>query len=191
MINADNQRKPNTLRRPAFFFAFVVAVAAISFTTFTQLRYRARLAQELRSQEWQQKSIDAVKMGNPTAWVMDSKVLPMLANDSECKQIVTSLDFTSTEIDASDATAVGRLTNVTSMMFYCTTGTEHVLKAATDLPITDLYFEVPDLEAESYLMLKDFSNLKKVHFEHVMDSAWIERLKSELPGVDINSPFAQ
>ena len=115
----------------------------------------------------------------------------MLANDSECKQIVTSLDFTSTEIDVSDATAVGRLTNVTSMMFYCTTGTEHVLKAATDLPITDLYFEMPDLEAESYLMLKDFSNLKKVHFEHVMDSAWFERLKSELPGVDINSPFAQ
>ena len=93
MINADNQRKPNTLRRPVFFFAFVVAVAAISFTTFTQLRYRARLAQKLRSQEWQQKSIDAVKKGNPTAWVMDSKVLPMLANDSECKQIVTSLDL--------------------------------------------------------------------------------------------------
>ena len=120
---------------------------------------------------------------------MDSKLLPMLATDSDCQKNVTRLDFASTEIDSDDALYIAELPNVTSMTFYCTQGTKHALRAASKLPITDLFFEMPDLPVESYIMLKDFPHLKKVRFEQVMEDEWIERLKSELPGVNIDTPF--
>jgi hypothetical protein len=64
-----------------------------------------------------------------------------------------------------------------------------VLLASSSLPITDLYFEMPDLEMEDYLLLKDLPQLKKVRFEHIMEDEWIERLKNELPDVIIEAPF--
>jgi hypothetical protein len=93
------------------------------------------------------------------------------------------------EIDASDSLFVADLRNVTSMSFYCTRGTKDLLIAARTLPITELYFEMPDLQVESYLMLKEFTHLKKVRFEHVMDDEWIDRLKSEMPNVVIDAPY--
>lgn len=57
------------------------------------------------------------------------------------------------------------------------------------LPISEVFFEMPDLLDEDYLILKDFPHLKKVHFEHVMEDEWIDRLKSELPNVEVSAPF--
>jgi hypothetical protein len=48
---------------------------------------------------------------------------------------------------------------------------------------------MPDLLDKDYLILKDFPHLKKVHFEHVMEDEWLDRLKSELPNVDVDAPF--
>jgi hypothetical protein len=153
------------------------------------LREQARLSFERSKQQWRQKEFDSVKRGDSSALVMDSKLLPMLATDSDCQKNVTRLDFASTEIDSDDALYIAELPNITSMTFYCTQGTKHALHAASKLPITDLFFEMPDLPVESYLMLKDFPHLKKVRFEQVMEDEWIERLKSELPSVNIDTPY--
>jgi hypothetical protein len=161
----------------------------VSAFGIAQLRQQARRNLERQQAESRQRCFDRVKQGGSLALVMDSKLLPMLANDSECKQIVTGLYFALTNIDAPDAKYVAQLQNVTSMTFYCTTGTKDLLLAARSLPITDIHFEMPDLTAESYLMLKDFPHLKKVGFEHVMDDEWIDRLKSELPEVIVDAPF--
>lgn len=185
----DGERNPSLLRRAAILVASIAAVVFVVAFGINQIRLRAKLNQEQFKQEWRQKSFDAVKAGRSTAWIMDSKLLPMLANDADCKRIVTSLDFTSTEIDATDATSLAMLKNVTTITFYCTTGTEHALEVAKSLPITNLYFELPDLTPESYLILKDFANLENVHFEHVMAPGWVKRLESELPGVKIDAPF--
>lgn len=154
-----------------------------------QLRQQMRQSFERSQQECLQNSFDAVKRGDSSALVMDSKLLPMLASDAECKKTVTRLHFASTEIAVSDVPSVAELRNVSSMTFYCTRGTKDLLLAARTLPITDLYFEMPDLSTESYLVLKDFPQLKMVRFEHVMDDNWIERLKSELPNVMVDAPF--
>lgn len=155
----------------------------------TLLREEARLSFERSKQEWRQKQFDSVKRGDSSALVMDSKLLPMLATDSDCQKNVTRLDFASTKIDSADALYIAELPNVTSMTFYCTHGTKRALRAASKLPNTDLYFELPDLPVESYLKLKDFPHLKKVRFEQVMEDEWIERLKSELPSVNIDTPY--
>lgn len=139
--------------------------------------------------ERRQKMFDRVKQGDSTASVFDSQLLPMLADDAECRLSVTGLEFGETEIDPVHAESVAQLENVTSISFYCTRGTEAVLVAARQLPIESLYFEMPDLPIESYLMLSEFPKLKLVHIEHVVDDAWIERLKFELPGVSLEIPF--
>ncbi len=167
----------------------IVSIGGVLAFGLIQLRQQVRLSFERSRQEWRQKSFDSVKRGDPSALVMDSKLLPMLANDAECKKTVTRLDFASTEIAVSDASSVAELPNVSSMTFYCTRGTKDLLLAARTLPVTNLYFEMPDLSPESYLMLKDFPHLKKVRFEHVMDDEWIDRLKSEMPNVMIDAPF--
>ncbi len=134
--------------------------------------------------------VDNVKSGNPRAWVMVSKLLPMLAGDPDCRRIVTSLEFTARHFDTTDAQSVSELKNVSSMMFYCTNGTKDLLHAARTLPvISEIYFEMPDMLPDDYMLLKEFPQLKKVRFEQVMDDEWIERLKSEMPSVLIDAPF--
>ena len=187
MTAAKSERKPKSLIR-VYGCLSILAFIGGAFG-ITQLRQQARLSFERSKQEWRQKSFDAVKNGDSSALVMDSKLLPMLANDVDCRRIVTRLDFASTDIAASDARYVAELPNVTSITFYCTHGTKDLLLAAQMLPITDLYFEMPDLPVESYLMLKNFPHLKKVRFEHVMDDAWIDRLESQMPNVVVDAPF--
>ena len=94
-----------------------------------------------------------------------------------------------TTIDPADAQSVSQLNNVTSMTFYCTTGTRDLLLAARSLPITDLYFEGDDLPVDAYLMLKDFPHLREVRIERVLDGQWIERMRTEMPDVAVNAPF--
>jgi hypothetical protein len=189
MTAPDHKRNPNSLARSVGCLGAVcLLIAGVAFG-ISQLRQLATRNLVRQQAEWRQRAFDRVKQGDSSALVMDSKLLPMLANDSECKRIVTGLDFASTNIDASDAKYVGQLQNVTSMTFYCTTGTKDLLLAARSLPIADIHFEMPDLTAESYLILKDFPHLKKVRFEHVMDDEWIDRLRSELPDVIVDALF--
>jgi hypothetical protein len=189
MSVAVPEHKPNSFRRVIGCLGFIAIIVGVLAFGIAQLRQQARLSLEQSRQERLQKSFDSVKQGGSSALVTNSKLLPMLANDTDCKKTVTRLDFASTEIDASDALYVAELLNVTSITFYCTRGTKDLLVVAQTLPITDLYFEMADLPEESYLMLKDFPHLKKVRFEHVMDDQWIERLESELPNVKVDAPF--
>jgi|GEM_PF-3022541 len=167
---------------------FCIVVAALIFAVL-RIQHVANRNLDRRQAESQQREFDRVKQGDSSALVMDSKLLSMLANDAECRQIVTSLIFASTNIDASDAKYVAELHKVTSMTFYCTRGTRELLLAARSLPIAEIYFEGPDLTDESYLILKDFPQLKKVQFEQIMEGEWIDRLKSELPHVIFEAPF--
>ncbi len=153
------------------------------------LRQQSQYSLERKRQEIRDAEFEAVRQGDSSALVMDSRLLPMLAGNAECRKHVTSLTFAETEIDAADAPFVAQLSGVTSMTFYCTRGTQDLLLAARSLPVAELSFESPDLRPESYLILKDFPNLKRLRFEQVMDDAWIDRLKMEMPGVTIDAPY--
>jgi hypothetical protein len=189
MTEAEHDRKPRSIVRAAVFVGVACIVISGLAYAVTQMRNNAKLNLERQQAEWRQNLFDRVKQGNSSALVMDSKLLPMLANDADCRQIVTNLDFASTNIDPGDARFVAQLKNVTSITFYCTTGTKDLLSAAQQLPIDSLYFEMPDLPVEAYLMLKEFPQLKKVRFEHVMDDEWVERLESELPNAIVDAPY--
>jgi hypothetical protein len=188
---ANSKNEANLLRRTLIPLVTIAVVVSALVFGITHIRHLAKSNQERARQERRQRCFDSVKSGESTALVMDSKLLPMLANDVDCQRIVTHLDFASTKIDPVDANAVSMLKNVTSMTFYCTAGTENVLNAAKALPIANLYFEMPDLTPESYLKLKTFSSLKSLHVEHVVTPEWRIRLESELPNVKIGAPFTE
>lgn len=186
MAESTNDRRPKSWVLALTILGIgCVLVAALAFALLklSEHNHQQQEAERL------QKAFEGVKQGESEPLVMQSKLLTLLANDADCRQIVRGLDFAMTAIDPIDAQAIARLQNVSSMGFYCTTGTREVLLASLSLPITDLYFEMPDLEMEDYLLLKDLPNLKKVRFEHIMEDEWIERLKTELPNVVIDAPF--
>ncbi|MFN7844215.1 MAG: hypothetical protein ACK5YR_04875 [Pirellula sp.] len=190
MIVVDpEQSQSSSLVRVLGCLGIIAIICGVVTVGISQLHHQTQLSVERTKAEWRQKFLKYVKDGDSSALVMDSKLLPMLATDVDCQKNLKRIDFASTKIDPSDCIFVADLPNVTSMYFYCTSGTKDLLIAARTLRITSLYFEMPDLPVESYLMLKDFPHLKNVRFEHVMDDEWIDRLKSELPNVKIDAPY--
>ncbi len=172
--------------------AILGAVATVIAICVLGILYSTRESQrvvEQKAQERMQQIVDRVRQGDSSALILESRMLRLLANDSDCKRIVTRLDFASTEIDPEDAKYVSALQGVSSIGFYCTKGTSKVLAAARSLPIRELYFEMPDLSPKDYAVLADFPNLEKIHFEHIVENEWIEELRSALPGVTIEAPF--
>jgi hypothetical protein len=183
------ESQPNLPKRTIAILGIVCVILAGLFFGIAQIRKLTELNRDKRQSEFRQLFFDKVKQGDSSAVVIDSQLLPMLANDSQCQQVVTALEFAEINIESVDAPYVAQLKNVTRMSFYCTTGTKELLMHARSLPITELYFEMPDLLDEDYLILKDFPHLQKVHFEHVMEDEWIDRLKSKLPNVEVAAPF--
>ncbi len=175
------------MARSSVFWLCMILISAAALA-FAVHNYQSGRQWERTRLEARQKQFNAVKQGDTSALVVDSRLLPMLADDADCRRLLTSLTFATTEIDSVDALQVAKLANVTSMTFYCTKGTKDLLLAARSLPLTELSFEGPDLKPDSYLMLKHFPHLKRVRFEQVMDDALIDRLKMEMPGVTIDVP---
>ncbi len=150
------ERKSNSLRSLLGCLGVIVILGFGIPWGLNFVREQSRLSLERFKKELRQRTFDDVKQGDTSASIMDSKLLPMLAEDTDCRSIVTRLDFSSTTIDPSEAVFVGELSNVTSMTFYCTRGTEDLLTAAEKLPITELYFELTDLSDDSFMVLKRF-----------------------------------
>ncbi|WP_145280340.1 hypothetical protein [Pirellulimonas nuda] len=189
MTAAEDNRKRSPMLRVVVVVSIVcIAIVGLTFA-IKSARQQAHLHAQRQQAERRQKSFDLVKRGSTRASVMDSKLLPMLANDPDCRRRVTNVDFFMSDIDPADAPSVSKLKNVTSMTFYCTNGTKELLLAARSLPIDDLQFEMPDLLPEDFLILKEFPQLKKVRIEHMMEDEWIARLESELPNVVVEAPY--
>lgn len=153
------------------------------------LRRQARLNLERQRAEWRQKCFDDVKNGDTQAMVMDSLLLPMLAQDPECVANVRSLYFSMVNIDSTVAQNVASLTNVEDIGFYDTSGADIVLRHARRLPIESLFFEVSHVSHDSLRALSEFPKLKKVHFEQVMAPDEIAILKALPSGIVVEVPY--
>jgi hypothetical protein len=187
MTIPQRERKTLPLGRGAGCLGVIGFLAVVFVLVVWQHRESTLRYMETQRAERRQSSFERVKNGESSVLVTDSKLLPMLANDSECKKIATELVFASLIIDPEDASHIGQLQNVSSLGFYCTEGTREVLIAAKLLPITRIYFEIPHLADEDYFLLTNFPKLEKVHFEQVMADDLIQRLKSEMPNVIIDA----
>jgi len=115
----DSPSKSNRSSRNWLTCLAILALLAITLALgITYLREQSRLRLERQRAEWRQKRFNDVKNGGTQATVMDSLLLPMLANDPECVANVRSLYFSMVEIDPEEAENVVRLTNVNDIGFY-------------------------------------------------------------------------
>ena len=187
MSSPEQCRRQGTCERPITGVAIIGLVLGAVIALIIQRQHQDRLTLQHSREQFRQNALAGVKQGDSSALVMDSELLRMLANDADCKRIVTRLNFAATAFNTEDSEAVAALSNVTSITFYSTTGTVHALLGAESLPITDLCFEGTDLQAASYLTLKNFPHLKRVRFEQLIEDQWVERLKVELPNTAIDA----
>ena len=129
---------------------------------------------------------------------MDSRLLPMLANDPECVANTRTLCFSMVRIAPEDARYVARLANVKDIVFYDCTSADAVLEHACSLPIESLFFEGASVSPDSLRNLSNFPKLTNVHFEwelHPDDIVILKTLPShitvEFPPPTENAPEGQ
>jgi len=190
MAETNSIAKSNLLSRNCLIFLVILILVAIALPLgISYLREQSRLELERLRAEWRQKWFDHVKKGHTQATVMDSLLLPMLANDPECVAKVQSLYFSMVNVDPEDAKNVARLTNVQDIGFYDTSGADVVLKHARGLPISSLFFEGSHLSHDSLRALSEFPKLKKVHFEHVMPLDEVAILKALPSRIFVEIPY--
>lgn len=173
---------------------FAILMVTLAFVVLLVIgipyvREQQRLSFEQQKADWRQRAFDRVKNGDYRAWIMDSKILPMLASDADCVTNLKELDFSMTEITADDARHVSKMRNVQTLFFYDMRGADLVLEHSRDLPIKKMGFEMARLSKDSLRALSGFPDLTNVHFEHVMFPNEITILK-ELPSrINVNIPY--
>jgi hypothetical protein len=81
---------------------------------------------------------------------------------------------------------------VKRIVFYSCGGADDLLHAMKGMPsVEDLYFEVSGLSDDGVRVLGTFPNLKKVHFEQVIDREREKLLRDTLPGVEVEIPYPE
>lgn len=168
------------------FPALVLALIAFGIPL---LRQQQQLALDRRNAERRQELFDAVKRGEPRVLIMDSKLLQMLADDTDCVANLRELDFSMTKVTAEDASHVSRMSNLELLYFYDTHGADFVLESARELPIKKMGFEMARLSKDSLRSLSDFQELTEIHFEHVMFPNEIEILTSLPARTKVQIPY--
>ena len=184
----DSQSQSRASRSCVPALVVMATIAGLLAVGIQYLREQQRLSFERQKAERRQRSFDRVKNGDDRASIVDSKLLPMLANDAACVSNLNELDFDMTAITHEDARYVSRLRNVRTLYFYDTRGADLVLENARDLPIVKMGFEMARLNQDSLRSLSDFPILTEVHFEHVMFPNEIAVLEGLPPRITVRIP---
>lgn len=186
MIESDASKPPSPASR--YCLIALIALSALLVVGIPYLNEQKRVSLELQKAEWRQNEFNRVKNGAQDVLIMDSRLLPMLAQDADCIANAQQLKFSMTEITPDDARFISQLTNVKTLYFYDTHGAELVLENALDLPIGKMGFEMDRLSKDALRKLSDFPVLTDVHFEHVMYPDEIALLEKLPPRITVHIP---
>ena len=165
----------------------LVLIGIAMWAGISHMQEVARIDFERTKSKWRQKWFDDVKGGQHYATVMDPKIIPMLANDSECVQNITELYFSMVTIAPNDTPPIEQLVNVRHLAFYDTHGTDEVLESAKKLPIESLAFVMARPTEASLRGLADFPSLRKIHFGHILYPREIAILESLDPAIELDA----
>ncbi|QDU57092.1 hypothetical protein [Aeoliella mucimassa] len=175
-----------------------LSIALAVFAVGTLLVFGVMLLRErsLRAIEADQRARAAKYATSAVAHAKESgntyvfywEMLTALAADEECREKVTSLEFSLGREpfdEPFDYSVIRQLTNLKRIYFYCG-GSEQALKAAQGMEsIEEFSFELCGSSPEEIEMLATFPKLKKVSYSQVMRQSTIDHLKELLPGVDL------
>lgn len=168
------QRVPVT----GYSFRSCITIVAVVFILVSALLFAARTYMqdpvERDRVERLHTEFDRIKAGGHSAYVFDSRLLPLLAGDADCLKNLTSLYFSMFDVRERDIKSIALMSNVREITLYGTDGAEHVIVHALELPIETVNLEQITLPKRSLRLLTHFPNLKVVAFDHVLDDAEFE-----------------
>ena len=186
----DHSVRPVLSPRSCFACLGIAAAVPALLALMGWLVIRQHEADEAhRRAQRRQHEFNRIKQGtdkNDRAMVMDGELLAMLADDPDCVNRVTTLDFTSTTITPEAAAQVARLKNVKEITFYDTHGADEVLAHARHLPIERLYFSTSRVSPDSLRSLANFPQLKRVDLEFAFDAEHREALETLPPEIEVH-----
>lgn len=190
-MTEQNASEPKPLMSRGCLVSVVVSLAFVGLLVIGMpfLRENQRLTFERQRTQWRQDSFDRVKRGDHQVLIMDSKLLPMLANDADCVTNLNGLSFSMTQITVEDARFVSQLSNVQTLSFYDTRGADLVLENARNLPIAQMGFDMSRLSKDSLRTLSEFPNLSKARFGYVMYPSEIAILETLPPRITVHIPY--
>lgn len=190
-VTEQNASKPKPIMSRGCLVSLVVSMAFVGLLVIgiPFQREKQRLSFERQKAEWRQDAVERVKRGDQYALIMDSKLLPMLANDADCVANLNALSFSMMQMTDEDARFVSQLSNVETLSFYDTRGADLVLENARNLPIMQMGFDMSRLPKDSLRTLSESPDLSTLHFGHVMYPSEIAILKTLQPRITVHIPY--
>ena len=144
----------------------LLAVGALVYIPWRRQQVRSEI--ETAQQILRQQEVDRVRQGARTVTLMDSRLLPMLADDTMCVNHLNELSVAMTDIPADDAVSIVKFVNLESLSCYDVRGVDSLVEHAAELSIKTMSFQATRLSKESLKRLANFPALKKVHFGYVI-----------------------
>lgn len=172
----------------------IIAIGTVVFVAglvgFVVLYIKSEQAAAARQRAASRASIVAsVKSGRSETHIWDLEVLPLLADDADCRANLTSVWFDMTFVDdPADPRLdrIGELTKLQTIGFYDCRDTDRILWAAKDLPaLESLTFRGAAISERGTQALSAMPNLKNLDFQQIMSQPDIDRLRELLPNVEI------
>ena len=188
---ANDEPKTQSKRRHfgcLFLLGSAVAFALFSLYADYHVRIAVRAELERLLQEDREKQLAEVRAGYSVVNIDDAKMMQMLADDPACRENVTNICLTMTDLGDPQFRRVREFPNLKELSFYCCRNADNIMAAARDLSaIESLFFEGTSVSDETLRSFAESPNLKKLHFEQVMPDATIDELKRLFPDVEIEA----
>lgn len=180
--------------RRLFFGCLAVAVVLVGIPAFFVGVvwwgfHLEHLESERHKQEWWNKAFAEAKSGRADALIYDFELLPMLALDADCIANVTLITFTMVDLANPHIGETAKMVNVKEIVFYDCRNVSNALEALAGMEsIESLYFETGHISDDDIRKLTRLPNLRKVHFEHVMDGRQCKLARDLLPKANVEVP---
>lgn len=173
-------------------------VASVLAALVIAVQFKMRSDQrhfELRQAEEREKSVRVVQAGDDGENVvvfLDSRLIEMLAADPKCVANLKTLRLDMADLSGPETAAASKLVNVRRISFYnCTAANNLIAVMQGSSAVEEIRFEVTSLSDDGVRLLGTFPNLRRVHFQQIVDAERVKLLRRSLPGVELELPDAE
>jgi hypothetical protein len=130
-----------------------------------------------------------VKNGSPKVVIHCSELLSELAADSDCRNNLTEVIFSSMTLKKDDVIALKKLKNVRILGFYSCRGVDEILPECGSLTLSQLYIETSPFAAETLASLATSTSIGELILEQQLSEEEVKALRSFPSSIKVTSTF--
>ncbi len=130
-----------------------------------------------------------VKAGDNSIRVSHRDLLSAMSSDEDCVRNLRDVYFSSVEFQSGDAAEISKLSNVTSIGFYCCKNTDLAIPGCVQLHLASVFFETTPFSANTVELLGSIPTLISFGLEQNLSLEQVNAVKALQPRVKIKSSF--